>query len=233
MGTRICTKCGKEYPVDDFPFRYTSIGERRKDCKFCINAYHRMRYLEKLGRFKRDVRRDIREVDPKKCLRCKEIKPLSEFAFHNRTKGQHNNFCHECEKAWWREYHQSPEGKEKSKEWIEKNRDRIAAYKEIYKNDPERKVKSKIYHRKHLLMKDYGMTIEEYNSILFKQKGCCAICESGQPDVQGRKNSFHVDHDHKTGKVRGLLCHNCNVTIGLMKDSPLLLHKAATYLELF
>jgi hypothetical protein len=75
------------------------------------------------------------------------------------------------------------------------------------------------------------MTVEQYEEILAKQNGCCAICESGQADVKGKKINFHVDHCHTTGKVRGLLCHSCNVTIGLMKDSPLLLRKAAMYLE--
>jgi hypothetical protein len=61
-----------------------------------------------------------------------------------------------------------------------------------------------------------------------EQNGKCVVCGC---EKNGSKENFCVDHDHTTGKVRGLLCHNCNVSIGLMKDSPDLLLKAAEYLN--
>jgi len=73
----------------------------------------------------------------------------------------------------------------------------------------------------------YDLTIEQFESLLKEQGGACAICRSTK---FGPKN-WHVDHDHKTGRVRGLLCHNCNLAIGLMKDNPKQLHEAAHYLE--
>ena len=63
------------------------------------------------------------------------------------------------------------------------------------------------------------------------QNGLCAICQQppkGNTAVNGR---MCVDHDHKTGKVRKLLCFNCNTAIGKMSDSPALLREAADYLE--
>ncbi len=71
----------------------------------------------------------------------------------------------------------------------------------------------------------------DFNDLLIRQGGVCAICE--QPprgDWKNNKN-LHVDHDHKTGQVRGLLCPDCNTSIGKMKDSPEMLRKAAEYLE--
>lgn len=68
-------------------------------------------------------------------------------------------------------------------------------------------------------MAKYGLTLEEYDRMLETQGGGCGICGGTNPD--GRR--LHVDHDHKTGKVRGLLCINCNYLIGRMEASADLL----------
>ena len=73
----------------------------------------------------------------------------------------------------------------------------------------------------------YGITLEDYDRMLEDQGGSCAVCGTEHPGGKGR---FHVDHNHSTGKVRGLLCHSCNVGLGALKDSPEVLLKAATYL---
>lgn len=228
METKVCIKCGKEYPIEDFQIRES--GRRRGECKYCHNEYQRMRYLDKHGKFKRDVRKEKRESDPKKCVTCGEFKPLSEFTFHNRKKGQHRNRCHECEKEGIRQYHKSPQGKEKRKEWVGENKERIEAYFDLYKKDPRYKENMKRYSRKSVL-KTFGITHEDYDRMFREQKGVCAICGNNKPDASGRRKNLCVDHCHTTGRIRGLLCHSCNVTIGLMKESPLLLRKAAEYLE--
>lgn len=81
--------------------------------------------------------------------------------------------------------------------------------------------------RKGNLAKKYGITQEDYNRMLAEQDGCCKICRSSDP--VGVK-SFAVDHDHVTGKVRGLLCHRCNPGLGYFQDNPELLRKAIDYL---
>lgn len=230
METKVCSKCGKEYSIEDYLLR--GNGNRRTECKFCHNEYQRMRYLEKQGKFKRDVRREVRESDPKKCIKCGETKPLSEFTFHNRNKGQHRNFCHDCEKEWIRKYHQSPQGKKKRKEWVGENKERIEEYKRLYRDDAIKKERSKVYHRARLLKESFNMTVDDYMVMYENQSGRCAICGSETAN-NGKRKNFCVDHDHETGKVRGLLCHNCNVSVGLMKESPSLLRKAADYLDSF
>lgn len=75
----------------------------------------------------------------------------------------------------------------------------------------------------------YGLTLEKYKSLLQKQENKCAICKCDYPT--GRWDSFHVDHCHTTGKVRGLLCHHCNTGIGNLKDSIELLEQAINYLK--
>lgn len=72
-----------------------------------------------------------------------------------------------------------------------------------------------------------GISIEDYDRLLIKGRGSCWIC--GQPEPTNRY--LCVDHDHKTGRVRGLLCHNCNVVLGLMNDDPAKLAAASEYLR--
>jgi hypothetical protein len=73
----------------------------------------------------------------------------------------------------------------------------------------------------------YGITIEEYETLLEKQGGVCALCR--KPCATGRR--LAVDHDHSTGAVRALLCYRHNVGIGYFDESPELLRSAANYLE--
>ena len=79
------------------------------------------------------------------------------------------------------------------------------------------------------LKKNYGITPEDYDLMFAKQQGVCAICS--QPDDEKRQY-LCVDHDHATGVVRGLLCHNCNIGLGKFQDDPNLLNKAIWYLGL-
>jgi hypothetical protein len=79
------------------------------------------------------------------------------------------------------------------------------------------------------LKRQYGISVEEYEALLASQNGRCAICFSNSPG--SRTTHFHVDHCHKTGAVRGLLCHKCNRAIGLFEDNPNLISRAAIYLN--
>jgi hypothetical protein len=74
----------------------------------------------------------------------------------------------------------------------------------------------------------YGITIEEFDSKLKDQGGCCAICKSDKP---GGNGGFYVDHNHLTGQVRGLLCHWCNFMIGQSKEDIEILRAGIEYLE--
>lgn len=82
------------------------------------------------------------------------------------------------------------------------------------------------YNRRRVL-KAYGLSVEEYEVILKRQNGVCAICS--QVCKTGRR--LAVDHDHNTKKVRGLLCATCNTALGKFGDSPVLLRQAIEYLE--
>lgn len=78
------------------------------------------------------------------------------------------------------------------------------------------------------MKRDYGITIIEYNKLFIKQEGMCAICEKHQKDIKRR---LCVDHCHKTGKVRGLLCGRCNTAAGLLDESTGIMKKMIEYLK--
>jgi hypothetical protein len=77
-----------------------------------------------------------------------------------------------------------------------------------------------------LRQRKYGISSATYARAFQAQKGRCAICKSSQTSKKG----WHVDHDHETGQFRGILCHRCNIGLGLFADSPKLLARAARYI---
>lgn len=75
----------------------------------------------------------------------------------------------------------------------------------------------------------YGITQEEYLELLKEQDFKCGICGTQEPG--GRHSNWHIDHDHSSGKVRGLLCWLCNSGLGKFKDSIEIIDRAANYLR--
>lgn len=109
-----------------------------------------------------------------------------------------------------------------SQEWLQKNRERLIKYHRDWKaRNPE-------YRRNNHLLKKYGITAIDYDRMLAEQGGGCAICGTKNP---GRGKYFFVDHDHRTGMVRGLLCQSHNTMLGHAQDNPEVLRAGASYLE--
>lgn len=119
--------------------------------------------------------------------------------------------------------------REYQRAWAKRNPEKVKAYAAGWRNRHPDKAEalriSRNYSRKaRIAYTRYGITPEEKAVLFEKQGGCCAICL--EPLVK-----VTIDHCHETGKVRGLLCYNCNVGLGLFKDSPERLHTAISYLE--
>lgn len=76
----------------------------------------------------------------------------------------------------------------------------------------------------------YGLTAEQYEELADQQGNVCAICKQTNTK-KGRSTRLVVDHDHDTGKIRGLLCDHCNRALGLLKDSTVALESALAYLR--
>lgn len=91
------------------------------------------------------------------------------------------------------------------------------------------------------ILRTYGITQDQYDALYAEQEGRCAICgcddemmtiPNGSRNRQARRFShLYVDHDHRTGKVRGLLCQDCNLGLGAFKDNGIILRTAAAYLR--
>lgn len=125
---------------------------------------------------------------------------------------------------------QTPEYKAKAKIFGEKYRS-TPEYKEmhrLYKLTPKCKEKR----RDHDFRKKFGITVVEYNLMFESQSGVCAICKRQETKgVKGVIRKLAVDHCHKTGRVRGLLCTACNQSLGHMEDNIGYLQSAIKYLE--
>jgi hypothetical protein len=152
------------------------------------------------------------------CSNCKIEKPRSEFHKNKANKDGLAYWCKLCNRAAIEQYRTTPKGKEVSKK--KKKR-----YRAIPKGKEEKKrsdkkwlatSKGKLFKRKDKLRARYGITLEEYDKMLKDQGGVCAICGTDNPGVGF--DLFLVDHDHKTGKVRGLLCNRCNIILEYPND---------------
>lgn len=139
--------------------------------------------------------------DPLMCNTCGNVKPLSEFYF-TRTTGRYQTQCKDCKKEY--------------------NKRRISS---MEPSDVKRARKdARLKHK-------FGISAKQYDIINSEQGGLCAICgkEEETIDWYGER-SLAVDHNHDTGKIRGLLCYKCNVSLGWFNDRPDTIRAAIRYL---
>ena len=110
------------------------------------------------------------------------------------------------------------------KKYRKKHKEQISIKNKAYKKKifPKLKISKRRYH-----IKKYGISEEQYELLFNEQRGVCKIC--GLPE-KGR--NLAIDHNHETQEVRGLLCLKCNVTLGFVKDNPILLRKMTEYVEI-
>ena len=112
-----------------------------------------------------------------------------------------------------------------------KNKDKILERNALYPKEKKAISSSKTYRKNstpekrknHKLKHRYGISLEDYKVMHLKQKGLCKICNS--------ESKLHVDHDHKTGRIRGLLCFKCNNALGNINDDIKILEKMINYLK--
>jgi RNA polymerase subunit RPABC4/transcription elongation factor Spt4 len=141
------------------------------------------------------------------CPTCKQEKLASSF-FPSRLKGN-AVYCRACAKDNRREYDRK-----------NKTRRQMLCRARYQKNKLE------------IIARKYGLTREQYQRMIQLQKNKCAIC--GQPETHKYKGvvvPLSVDHDHKTGRVRELLCRNCNTVVGMSEENLAVLRKAIVYLK--
>jgi Autographiviridae endonuclease VII len=152
-------------------------------------------------------------ISQKRCSKCKEPKSLDDFPpldaqtlakrpVNSKQQGR-KSACRECIRASGRDY------------WRKVGRHKDPSKRKKYKLDPQKS-------RQLSIKKNYGMTSEEYQSMLDRQNGLCASCNNPETAKgnTGKLKPLAVDHDHVTGKVRSLLCSNCNQALGCLKEDP-------------
>ncbi len=233
---RICSRCGEEKLLAEFVGTKTgSINCRQcNSCRAYGNAL-RKRNPEKTKdararafvawRIKHPKRSPLNPIisdEGRLCRTCNSRKLDSDFGRDERSKDGLAWRCHAC-------------AKKTHKRWRDRNSDHVrdvarGVRRERYKNEP---VKDRKILRTSRLKK-FGLTYEDFERMLILQGYKCDICAK-EITVDSDKHSYAksacVDHNHDTGKVRGLLCSRCNTGIGLLGDDARLLQIAADYLK--
>ena len=160
----------------------------------------------------------------KVCKKCGQIKPFEDFYHATGMRDGHRNTCKACDiashKAWYQQ--NRDEAISRVQQWRDENLDRYNAYQRERRQREDVKQRERAGH----LKRKFGLTLEEYDQMLEAQGGGCAIC--GRPPNE--KISLHVDHDHATGAVRGLLCFPCNQALAQLQESPDIVASALRYL---
>jgi Recombination endonuclease VII len=151
----------------------------------------------------------LEALEGKICNYCNTFKVNSDFHKCNKVKSGIRSKCKKCRlkeklsRDYKKEYNVNPEKvKRNARRWAIMN--------------PRRKI-----------LNNYKMTVQEYENVLKLQNYKCAICPKKMSELN---KHLAVDHCHKTGKIRGLLCRKCNSGLGFFKDDPILVEKALKYL---
>lgn len=159
----------------------------------------------------------------KSCKDCGLEKPLDEFYAMRGMRDGHRNECKACFAERRRARYDSATAVARTTRWREANRERFLAYQAEYRQRPERKRALRdLYYRR-----TYGISADEVDAMLAAQGGRCAICGR----VPERAGSWHLDHDHMTGQLRGILCIDCNHGLGKLQDDLHVLQAAVEYLR--
>lgn len=160
----------------------------------------------------------------KVCSVCKKKKPFSEYTPRKGRRCPVYSSCKECNRKKRKKSYDLPGNREKSREYIREYK-RTKRGKEVQRKYNQSE-KGRIAIQKRMLKKRYDITLQQYEQMLDEQDGVCAIC--------GRENKskvgLSVDHNHKTGGVRGLLCFVCNTKLGHLEDLEFIC-KAKEYLS--
>lgn len=204
--SRGCTKCGLDKPLSEFSKHPRGKYGLKPSCKACDAAFHRAKNPPR-PRPPRQIRAPLPLDTPKTCRKCGVTKTLADFSLSRRATPTgcevYRSDCKPCCSA-------------RALRWFADN--------------PERTLEA---NRRRNLRVNYGLSLDDYQALLRKQGNVCAVCGDDEPNAHGRtgkKFRLSVDHCHKTGAIRGLLCQRCNRAIGLLRDDPVLLRRAISYL---
>ena len=163
----------------------------------------------------------------KVCRQCHEEKTLSDYYYVKESVDGHAHICKKCSasnaREWYRTHHKR--ALKTRRGYYKKHKEREKEnWKRYYEKHRKRLTQSA---KEYVMKRKFGMTVAAYERMLVGQMGVCAICHKGP----GRYPRLAVDHCHKTGKVRALLCGSCNGGLGLFKDREDVMLAAVEYLR--
>jgi len=210
---KTCSKCKIEKPSSEFHKASNAKDGLYYCCKFCSKSPSAKRQLLVKDGFKL-------------CTKCDEEKPLSDFHNHDEGKLGLRSNCKECEAKWAKRYY---------KKHQKKIRKLAKTYTKTHKKErKDYREKNKKKNKDRELQLKYKITLKEYQLLSKNQKNRCSICGNKETAIEPRTNKIRglaVDHNHETGKVRGLLCGKCNRGIGFFQENINFLQKTIDYLK--
>lgn len=227
MDDKLCSKCDQVKPVSAFYTDKSLRGGYTSWCKECQSK-------------KRRESSQTVEITEKKCSRCGQIKPVDRFYVNRCSRTGYSCECKECHQL---RLPQSSVVSVAEKRCYTCQLVKPASYFNHAGNTRDGlqhrcreccRAHYQEIHDKAMVQqrwRQYGVSQADYDRMLAEQGGVCKIC--GGISKGESFTALAVDHDHKTGLVRGLLCRACNAALGQMEDDPALLRAAAAYLESF
>ncbi len=205
VDSRACTKCAEIKPLTEFSKAPRGKYGRKASCKACDASRHVDTYVPKPGNEEaKRARYTKKQSTSKRCGKCDVIKDSTEFSVSRQGKYGPilKSVCRRCHTARQRAWAQlAPDGS--------------------ITNERRLKLKS-----------TYGISVEQYAALLIEQGGGCAACGSTKRvSRKGVELELPVDHCHETGRIRGILCNECNRVVGLLGDSVHSIQRAIDYLN--
>jgi hypothetical protein len=222
---KLCPLCRQLKPADASAFYLLRNGQLNCYCIACDGARKKPDWLP--------LRTPAQSYCPllfKQCSKCGEVRPRALFPRERKGYSVKRGICFSCEGVYRKAYNNSPRGREINRAWrrTEKGRETTRRHQRIRVRKGTEYLRQM---RKHI-EKEYGLTVAEFQTMVEKQGGLCAICGRAPFEVHqnGRVRRLSIDHSKTTGKVRGLLCGPCNTGIGLFSESVARLDQAKNYL---
>lgn len=160
----------------------------------------------------------------KLCKKCGLTKSFDEFGNNKNRKDKLSTYCRVCHNHIAKLHREkNPDASSQaSLRWYYKHKEE---YKQIFcERQRKRREKNPEYNKNIQLKSKYNIDLETYKTMVIEQNHLCKICNK-------HTNSLVIDHCHKTNKIRGLLCTQCNTGLGLFKDNPSFLMSAIRYLK--
>ena len=248
--TKICTECNLELPRDEVNFAIRENGIFRAQCRKCLNKKVIERQAKLLKEKREEAYRkeklelELFENGYKVCTKCNQR--LSVNQFHKQKLGKFclESTCKNCKQSYKDKRYKITTGAMRvcktcgltASNTIELEMFAIGtSYKFGRKPQCKKCVTSSEYNKTRnsaleKRVKKFGITVDKYNNFVSIQNNSCAICNKPKELFEGMGNNFHIDHCHTSGKVRGLLCSNCNTGLGQFKDNIKSLENAIQYL---